>query len=1768
MQRLSRAAAVVAALTHLTAPRPAVAEPEAPTPPDRRVALAALEQRHGPPIYRGLVQLRANEQPGEEHLVGDNTDPAGMRWTKLTNLALDLLSALIAVERRLIPPLEAREHVRAVLDALSLVPTFKGIFPEVLLIEGGLRPERSDGRVRYSAVDAAWLTLSLSVLDAYYAVQDPELARRARALLDAQDYTPFIDPEGLLAGGIVVDEGSARVVGGYGFAYADRNSELRPLIVALASMGKLSVTTWSKLRYDWTAKEGLRVARSWHSSAFVELAGELLFDEMTLAPESLGLSHRNYLEATRRVARRSGHRVWGYAPTGDARGSYAEFGLDRPDVVSPYGAALLALAGDDAAVANLGAVLAALPTDGRPMPDGLDPRTGLAASRISRSLDQGLLFLALHAETLRDLARRTPWYSSAEGELRALDRTCRPPAVAPVAEPASPPGASSALWQTDPDGWQSRSFDPVPSEPVPSEHAPSRSPEAIERGHAALHAITQAARRAQTSEGGSIALATRRAQVDAAGAARGWLELVPDFTLVLRHESWHGVDGAWDRPAWWAEGEARAALSPYVIALGLAAERATELARLDVAQTERALVVESIGAELAREAAERRLAGLRRERSELDALRRGLSLAPRDAGGGTSLDTTLLDARLAVLDAEIAVAEGERKRALDTLFDITREPLPSSGLDLRLGLADARELIRRELREHPAADDERAEAGVAYEVARRRAIASRAAYVPELRARAFAALAHDRQPAGAAGWQLERVTGELSLAFAWHPETSALERARAAAVERSEQQRREVRASRAESCALARARAEARASAWSSRTRPSAAETLYAQRVERYRRGEIDVRAVLDSSRLRRGEAETSEQLLRETLAAELVAAAAENSENDCAAPLDRREPLELDSATSASCPKSVPGSPRPRCAGEGRGEPGQMGISAFGTASTSGETSRGLNSAMSREADRSAPVLAARAEARRARADADATATSYELGFEGGVLGPLYQRGDVGALSNGGSLVGSSGALGSQPVADASWVVRVSLETRLGDRASIAARAEADWLASKSELTRKRSLAETARARLVLAYAWLRQRLADRRARLATEHRAALMRMQSQGLLADPALAWQADLRLDAARELWARERGALREAQIALNARLGRALDTELALEEAPAELEAWLEATYYPEHRLSGYEGELVPAIAELELRSAEAALEALRHPPAAVGILLQASHSLETSASMLGFGIGFNLDAPTRPARTLAAAEAVGRLRGGRAAARHAIAREREKARAAYEAASAVHALAAAHRERMLGLLSELLTAQAADLDQHESSKLRARAELGERVLDADTRELTARQALGLARLRRIELGERSSASPRVASEQELERVEDQLAASAPTRWPAEAAARAVSGEPLGPPLIAGLRVAGPALGVASLDRPTGGSGADSARDLQATLGAGIRVSLAEGLGFATRGRLEAAARLDHAAAREDAELEAISVIGARWHARERRRLLAREEASAKQRLEAIVLPRYRAAHIGVAPLADAQSQHSATLAALRRAEIDEQSAIDEIASRGVAPDDRALDAYARCNIAELEAPLAAANGDLEARLEHLTERQLRTRPGLLALDQRRQAANDETWLSLLGVLGPATLFIELAPRGHSDGLAGARESTWDRRHAWLTSLILPVTPKLIGDSVQASREAKLRSSERDALERALESALQAERLSVETGLVTWNAARRRRDVAALTLDEVADRYRTGTARTTIEHLLNARDDLFLAEHAELDAHAPWLEACRRLRVLER
>jgi hypothetical protein len=394
-------------------------------------SLAALQKRHNRVLHDGVLSFRSSQAPEQEWIVGDNTDPWGMGWTKCTNLGIHLISTLVGERRGLLERVEAKAQIRAVLDILGGLKTHAGIFPENIHIQGGVRAEVVDGRMRFSSIDSAWVTLALSLVETRYRGEDKALWQSAKELIARQDYRVFVGADGLLGAGFYLDVASEQKVETIAFSYDDRNSEARPLVLALVGMGQLPDSAWDNTSYRWGQREGLALAKGWHYSAFVEMTGALFFDESKLAPRSLGKSHQNYVEATVRVARRRGHQIFGYAPACDAHNPYAEFGLDRPDVVSPYAAALLTLTGDRRALANLDQVLNALPRDGRPLPDGIDPTSGQVSCGVARILDQGLLFLALNADVTRSLVRKTAWYASAERRLVAMDRSFLAPTTPP-----------------------------------------------------------------------------------------------------------------------------------------------------------------------------------------------------------------------------------------------------------------------------------------------------------------------------------------------------------------------------------------------------------------------------------------------------------------------------------------------------------------------------------------------------------------------------------------------------------------------------------------------------------------------------------------------------------------------------------------------------------------------------------------------------------------------------------------------------------------------------------------------------------------------------------------------------------------------------------------------------------------------------------------------------------------------------------------------------------------------------------------------------------------------------------------------------------------------------------------------------------------------------------------------------------------------------------------------------------------------------------------
>lgn len=416
---------------------------------DTAPTLAELRQRHNRHLLDGILGMRSNEAGGEL-IVGDNTDPWGMTWTKCTNLGIHILTTLVAEQRGLVEDTDARADIRRIVDILGTLRTHRGIFPENIQIKGGIAGEVVDGRSRFSSIDSAWVTLALSLVQARYKGDGEALGADAGGMISRQDYRTFVGSDGMMGAGYFVDVQTDKKVEDIPFSYKDRNSEARPLVLALVGMNQLPVSAWNKTYYKWGSREGLVLAKGWHFSAFVEMTGALFFDEAKLAPKSLGKSHENYIEASVRVAKRNGHQLWGYAPACDAQNAYAEFGLDRPDAVSPYAAALLTLTDNPQAVQNLSQVLGAVPRDGRALPDGLEPRTGAVSCEVARLLDQGLLFLALNADVLRNLVQKTPWYASAERRLKAMDRNNLPPPIRVQTDLGEPISSFGLPWVNEP----------------------------------------------------------------------------------------------------------------------------------------------------------------------------------------------------------------------------------------------------------------------------------------------------------------------------------------------------------------------------------------------------------------------------------------------------------------------------------------------------------------------------------------------------------------------------------------------------------------------------------------------------------------------------------------------------------------------------------------------------------------------------------------------------------------------------------------------------------------------------------------------------------------------------------------------------------------------------------------------------------------------------------------------------------------------------------------------------------------------------------------------------------------------------------------------------------------------------------------------------------------------------------------------------------------------------------------------------------------------
>jgi outer membrane protein TolC len=743
-----------------------------------------------------------------------------MGWTKVANLGVDLLATLVAGRAGLVKDGEVHDHVARVLDVLEVLPTYRGIFPEVLKLDGPIAPEVVGGRIRYSSLDSAWATVALSLVT----TRSDDVADRARALIAKQDYGVFVGADGLLGAGFFVDAKTNRPGETFGFSYGDRNSEARPLVNALVGLGKLPVSTWSAMQYGWVRKEDVVVARGWQWSAFVEMTGQLFADEAALSPRSLGRSHAAYLDASVRVARRGGHMVFGYAPACDPARGYAEYGLDRPDVVTPYAAALLATTRDPRAVANLERVLDQAPLDGTPAPDGLDPVTGRARCAVSRSLDQGLFFLSLYADVLASMARQAAWYPSAEQRLRAMDRLAAPPPLVPDAPM---------------DGGRTGGID------RPASHA-SLAPSAAQRADAtqaavrAVRGLVEAVRSAERAPGSASAVARAERDVAAASAVATWADLMPTFSVRQRREDTVGTIRGAVAPVWWLELHGRATFSLEKVQAGLAAGDAEGVARVTSLRTEEDAMARGLALFSELLVAERREHALM---AHLEALR---TLA---SGPHREDDAAILAARVAALNEAIAKAEGTKAQTLARLRGRIGASFENTSFDPQLALPDVLGAFAAALAgfDHTGAVQSAA-AEVTYQKGLLRVAESRAAYVPDVRAAVLDVLAERIEPGTPRAWVQNQVLGEATIGINVQPGSSSYTAGRRAAVEASLQRLENAREDEREEADRARARRDAAAAAWSSGD-PSADAAAFEATAFRYLRGEIEMTQVVDASK-------------------------------------------------------------------------------------------------------------------------------------------------------------------------------------------------------------------------------------------------------------------------------------------------------------------------------------------------------------------------------------------------------------------------------------------------------------------------------------------------------------------------------------------------------------------------------------------------------------------------------------------------------------------------------------------------------------------------------------------------------------------------------------------------------------------------------------------------------------------------------------------------------------------------------------------------------
>ena len=347
--------------------------------------------------------------------------PLAANYTSPTNVAIDILAHVAAMELGFIPRAVAGERVRKILTTLHGLPRWEGFFYNFYDTS-----KLTVTRDFVSTVDSGWLAIALVVARQSF---DRDIAMQASALLEEFNFNKFLDPEnnqlsigydgqkkGLVPNhyGLLATE--ARATSFYGIGKGDlprdhwwflyRTPPAAWRWQTQAPHGKMVEIENVDVFEGYYMKDRKKFLPSWGGSLFEFLMPTLVLKEQDLAPKGLGLNNRIATELHRDYAlREKKYPVWGISPAATASGRqwrYEEFGVTAlgakgyPDkgVVTPHVSFLALETLPKDALANIRKLLNYDIYGEYGFYDSLNLRRSLANPQYL-ALDQGMILIAI-----------------------------------------------------------------------------------------------------------------------------------------------------------------------------------------------------------------------------------------------------------------------------------------------------------------------------------------------------------------------------------------------------------------------------------------------------------------------------------------------------------------------------------------------------------------------------------------------------------------------------------------------------------------------------------------------------------------------------------------------------------------------------------------------------------------------------------------------------------------------------------------------------------------------------------------------------------------------------------------------------------------------------------------------------------------------------------------------------------------------------------------------------------------------------------------------------------------------------------------------------------------------------------------------------------------------------------------------------------------------------------------------------------------------------